>query len=46
MNEQHVDLFSRIKGFTRVILRKGKTSHSYAAFVSLAFALVNFQLCP
>ena|SRR3712207_6659015 len=40
------NLFGRIKDFTRIILRKDKTSCSYAAFVSLAFALVNIQLCP
>ena len=40
------NLFGRIKDFTRIVLRKCKTSRSYAAFVSLAFALVNIQLCP
>jgi transposase len=40
------NLFGRIKDFTRIILRKCKTSRSYAAFVSLAFALINIQLCP
>jgi transposase len=40
------NLFGRIKDFTRITLRKCKTSRSYAAFVSLAFALVNIQLCP
>ena len=40
------NLFCQMKDFTRVILRKDKTSRSYAAFVSLAFALVNIQLCP
>ena len=39
------NLFCRIKDFTRVTLRKCKTSRGYAAFVSLAFALVNIQLC-
>ena len=29
----------------RITLRKCKTSRSYAAFVSLAFALINIQLC-
>ena len=40
------NLFGRIKDFTRIILRKDKTSRSYAGFVSLAFALINIQLCP
>ena len=40
------NLFARIKNLTRITLRKDKTSRSYAAFVSLAFALVNLQLCP
>ena len=40
------NLFCRIKGFTRITLRKCKTSRSYAGCVSLAFALVNLQLCP
>lgn len=40
------NLFGRIKDFTRITLRKDKTSRSYAAFVSLAFALINIQLCP
>ena len=40
------NLFGRIKDLTRIALRKDKTSRSYAAFVSLAFALVNIQLCP
>ena len=39
------NLFCRIKDYGRVVLRKCKTSRSYAAFVSLAFALVNIQLC-
>ncbi len=39
------NLFCRIKDFTRIVLRKCKTSCSYAAFVSLAFTLVNIQLC-
>jgi transposase len=39
-------LFCRIKDFGRIVLRKCKTSRSYAGFVSLAFALVNLQLCP
>ena len=40
------NLLARIKDLTRITLRKDKTSRSYAAFVSLAFALVNLQLCP
>ena len=40
------NLFCRMKDFTRIILRKDKTSRSYAGFVSLAFALINIQLCP
>jgi transposase len=40
------DLFCRAKDYTRIILRKDKTSRSYAGFVSLAFALINIQLCP
>ena len=40
------NLFCRIKDFGRIVLRKCKTSRSYAGFVSLAFALVNIQLCP
>ena len=40
------NLFGRIKDFTRITLRKCKTSRSYAAFVSLAFALINIQICP
>jgi len=40
------DLFCRVKDYTRIILRKDKTSRSYAGFVSLAFALINIQLCP
>jgi transposase len=40
------NLCGRIKDFTRIIVRKDKTSRSYAAFVSLAFALINIQLCP
>jgi len=40
------NLFGRIKDFTRITLRKDKTSRSYAAFASLAFALINIQLCP
>src|SRR3954465_14867084 len=39
------NLFCRIKDFTRTTLRKCKTSRSYAGFVSLAFALINIQLC-
>ena len=38
--------FGRVKDYTRIILRKDKTACSYAAFVSLAFALINIQLCP
>jgi transposase len=40
------NLFCRVKDWTRIVLRKDKTSRSYAGFVSLAFALVNIQLCP
>ena len=40
------NLFSRMKDYTRITLRKDKTSRSYAGFVSLAFTLINIQLCP
>ena len=40
------NLFCRVKDYTRIVLRKDKTSRSYAGFVSLAFALINLQLCP
>ena len=40
------NLFCRIKDYGRIVPRKCKTSRSYAGFVSLAFALVNLQLCP
>ena len=40
------NLFCRIKDCTRIVLRKDKTSRSYAGFVSLALTLVNIQLCP
>ena len=40
------NLFCRIKDYGRITLRKDKTERSYAAFLSLAFALVNIQLCP
>jgi transposase len=40
------NLFGRAKDYTRIILRKDKTSRSYAGFVSLAFTLINIQLCP
>ena len=40
------NLFSRVKDYTRITLRKDKTSRSYVGFVSLAFALINIQLCP
>jgi hypothetical protein len=40
------NLFCRVKDYTRIVLRKDKTSRSYAGFVSLAFALFNIQLCP
>ena len=40
------NLFCRVKDDTRIVLRKDKTSRSYAGFVSLAFALINIQLCP
>ncbi len=39
------NLFCRTKDFTRITLRKCKTSRSYAGFVSLAFTLINIQLC-
>jgi hypothetical protein len=32
-------------GQSRIVLRKDKTSRSYAGFVSLAFALINIKLC-
>ena len=35
------NLFSRVKDYTRITLRKDKTSRSYAGFVSLAFVLIN-----
>ena len=37
------NLFGRVKDWTRIILRKDKTSRSYAAFISLAFALINIH---
>jgi transposase len=42
------NLFCRIKDFGRIVLRKCKTSRSYAGFVSLAFALVTTlpRICP
>ena len=40
------NLFGRVKDFTRNVFRRDKTLHSYAGFVSLAFALLNIQLCP
>ena len=40
------NFFGRMKDYTRIILRKDKTARSYAGFVSLAFALINIQLCP
>ena len=40
------NLFCQIKDFTRITLRKCKTTRSYAGFVSLAFALVNSKICP
>ena len=40
------NLFCRVKDFTRIILRKDKTSRGYAGFVSLALAIINCQLCP
>ncbi len=40
------NLFGRMKDATRIILRKDKTSRSYAGFVSLALAIINCQLCP
>jgi len=39
------NLSCRIKDFGRIVLRRCKTSRGYAGFVSLAFALVNIQLC-
>jgi transposase len=39
------NLFCRTKDYTRIALRKCKTSRSYAGFVSLAFTLINIQLC-
>ena len=35
-----------LKDCTRFALRKDKTSRSYSGFVSLAFTLINIQLCP
>ena len=40
------NLFCRVTDYTRIVLRKDKTSRSYAGFVSLAFALIHIQLCP
>jgi len=42
------NLFGRVKDQTRFALRKHMTSHSYSysRFVSLAFTLINIQLCP
>jgi transposase len=40
------NLFGRIKDLGRIVLRKCKTSRSYAGFVSLGLTLVNVQLCP
>jgi transposase len=40
------NLFCRMKDLTRILLRKDKTSRSYAGFVSLALAIINCQLCP
>jgi transposase len=40
------NLFCRTKDFGRIVLRECETSRSYAGFVSLAFALINLQLCP
>ena len=39
------NLFGRIKDFGRIVLRECETARSYAGFISLAFALVNIQLC-
>ena len=39
------NLFCRIKDYGRIVLRKCKTSRSYAGFVSLAFAITNVQIC-
>ena len=41
------NLFGRVKDFARFVLRRNKTSHSYAGFVNLALlTLINIQLCP
>jgi hypothetical protein len=40
------NLFCQIKDLTRIVLRKCKTSCSYAGFVSLAFTLINIKFCP
>ena len=40
------NLFGRVKDYTRIVLRNDKTTRSYAGFVSLAFTLINSQLCP
>ena len=37
------NLFCRVKDYSRITLRKCKTSRSYGGF---AFALVNLQFCP
>jgi transposase len=39
------NLFCRIKDFGRIVPRECEASRSYAGFVSLAFALVDIQLC-
>ena len=46
MRHKVENLFCRIKDFGRIVLRKCKTSRSYAGFISSAFALVNIKLCP
>jgi hypothetical protein len=40
------NLFCRIEDLGRIVPRKCKTLRSYAGLVSLAFALINTQLCP
>lgn len=40
------NLLCRMKDFTRIALRKDKTSRSHAGFASLALAIINSQLCP
>ena len=40
------NLFCRAKDCTRIVLRKDKTSRSYAGFVSLAFVTIVFVYPP